>query len=445
MAAQIDKLFQVMVAQNASDMHLSAGAPPILRIHGEMVRLEHPSLSNENVQALIFEILNDKQKRLFIDNWELDCSYQISGLGRFRVNVFMQRKGMGAVFRVIPEEIKTIQELGLPTDLLNLVDVPRGLVLVTGPTGSGKSTTLAALLHTINTERKEHIITIEDPIEFVHENRMCLVNQREVSSHTKSFANALKAALREDPDIILVGEMRDLETIHLAMTAAETGHLVFGTLHTNNAAKTVDRIIDVFPEGQQAQIRVMLAESLRGVVAQTLFTRADKPGRVAAIEILVNTHAIANLIREGKTFQIPSAMQTGASHGMLTFENSIKQHILDGKISKEEGESFLGISKHKKEESSEAPVPQGGRGHASGPSKAKAPPPPQRPPSGPPGAKVTPFPQSSPASVPSTKPLPPPPAAVGGIKITSTSDNASSSIPSAGKFLENLGFKKKSG
>jgi twitching motility protein PilT len=245
MAAQIDKLFQVMVAQNASDMHLSAGAPPILRIHGEMVRLEHPSLTNENVQSLIFEILNDKQKRLFVENWELDCSYQIAGLGRFRVNVFMQRKGMGGVFRVIPEEIKTVHELGLPPDLLNLVEVPRGLVLVTGPTGSGKSTTLAALLHTINCERKEHIITIEDPIEFVHENRMCLINQREVSSHTKSFANALKASLREDPDIILVGEMRDLETIHLAMTAAETGHLVFGTLHTNNAAKTVDRIIDV--------------------------------------------------------------------------------------------------------------------------------------------------------------------------------------------------------
>ncbi|MCB0386831.1 MAG: PilT/PilU family type 4a pilus ATPase, partial [Bdellovibrionales bacterium] len=218
--AQIHKLFQVMVAQNASDMHLSSGAPPILRIHGEMVRLEHPSLTNENVQALIFEILNDKQKRQFVENWELDCSYAIKGLGRFRVNVFMQRRGMGGVFRVIPEEIKTVHELGLPDSLLKLVEVPRGMILVTGPTGSGKSTTLAALLHTINCERKEHILTIEDPIEFVHENRMCLINQREVTSHTKSFANALKAALREDPDIILVGEMRDLETIHLAMTAA---------------------------------------------------------------------------------------------------------------------------------------------------------------------------------------------------------------------------------
>ncbi|MCB0361125.1 MAG: type IV pilus twitching motility protein PilT [Bdellovibrionales bacterium] len=434
MASQIDKLFQVMIAQNASDMHLSAGAPPILRIHGEMVRLEHPDLSNENVQALVFEILSDKQKRLFIENWELDCSYHIVGLGRFRVNVFMQRRGMGAVFRVIPEDIKTVHELGLPEDLLHLVEVPRGLVLVTGPTGSGKSTTLAALLHTINTERKEHIITIEDPIEFVHENRMCLINQREVSSHTKSFANALKASLREDPDIILVGEMRDLETIHLAMTAAETGHLVFGTLHTNNAAKTIDRIIDVFPEGQQAQVRVMLAESLRGVIAQTLFPRADKPGRVAAIEILVNTHAVANLIREGKTFQIPSAMQTGSSHGMITFETSIRKHVLDGRISKEEGDSFLDIHKPRKEEDG-AGGPSGGTHRPGGAPKPQASPqrpqavPQQRPPAPGQTSKMNPNmrPQSSPT---------------GDIKITSSGENASSG---AGKLLENFGLKKKSG
>lgn len=442
MAAQIDKLFQVMVTQNASDMHLSSGAPPILRIHGEMVRLEHPALSNENVQALVFEILNDKQKRLFIDNWELDCSYHIPNLGRFRVNVFMQRRGMGAVFRVIPEEIKTVRELGLPEDLLHLVEVPRGLVLVTGPTGSGKSTTLAALLHTINCERKEHIITIEDPIEFVHENRLCLINQREVSSHTKSFANALKAALREDPDIILVGEMRDLETIHLAMTAAETGHLVFGTLHTNNAAKTVDRIIDVFPEGQQAQVRVMLAESLRGVVAQTLFPRADKPGRVAAIEILVNTHAVGNLIREGKTFQIPSAMQTGSSHGMITFENSIRTLIGEGRISKDEGESFLGIHKSKKEDTPESPSsPHGGR--PAPPNRPAAPPPKtsssaQRP-TGPANSQRQPAPPPG-GTKPST-----PPAAMGGIKITSTSESGSSFQSGAGKLLENFGLKKKSG
>lgn len=271
----------------------------------------------------------------------------------------MQRKGLAAVFRVIPTEIKTVDELGLPKAILDLVDVPRGLVLVTGPTGSGKSTTLAAILHTINMTRKEHIITIEDPIEFVHDNQASLVNQREVKSHTKSFANALKAALREDPDIILVGEMRDLETISLAMTAAETGHLVFGTLHTNSAAKTVDRIIDVFPDSQQAQIRVMLAESLRGVVAQTLFPRADKPGRVAAIEILKNIPAVANLIREGKTYQIPSVMQTGRQFGMQTFESHITSLITEGKLAKEAGYLFLGKDPAK----SKAPP---GEGPASG-------------------------------------------------------------------------------
>ena len=343
--AQIDELFKLMVQQNASDLHIASGAPPYLRIHGEMVRLEHAPLNSKAVQSLIFEILSEKQKKDFIEAWELDCSYSLEGLGRFRCNVFMQRKGLGAVFRVIPTELKTIQELGMPRNLIDLVNVPRGLILVTGPTGSGKSTTLAALLHTINMTRKEHIITIEDPIEFVHDNQMSLVNQREVNSHTKSFANALKAALREDPDIILVGEMRDLETISLAMTAAETGHLVFGTLHTNSASKTVDRIIDVFPENQQSQIRVMLAESLRGVIAQTLFPRADKPGRVAAIEILKNTSAISNLIRENKTYQIPSAMQTGIQHGMITFEQSITKLIMDGKVDRDIGEQFLGRKK----------------------------------------------------------------------------------------------------
>lgn len=343
--AQIDKLFEIMVKQGASDLHLSAGAPPILRLHGEMSKLQHPELSNENVQGLVFEILNDKQKRQFVENWELDCSYQLPGVGRFRVNVFMQRRGLGAVFRVIPEEIQSMEQLNLPQALSNLISVPRGLILVTGPTGSGKSTTLAAMIHTINLTKKEHIITIEDPIEFVHENQQSLINQREVSSHTKSFANALKAALREDPDIVLVGEMRDLETIKLAMTAAETGHLVFGTLHTNNAAKTVDRIIDVFPEAQQSQIRTMLAESLRGVVAQTLFKRADKPGRVAALEILKNTPAVGNLIREGKTFQIPSVMQTSSEHGMLTFETSVTQLVKEGKVSKDDADTFLGKKK----------------------------------------------------------------------------------------------------
>jgi twitching motility protein PilT len=341
--AQIDQLFKVMVAQNASDLHLSAGAPPFLRIHGEMIKLEHPDLTNEAVQQLIFEILTEKQKRSFVDAWELDCSYAVHGLGRFRCNVFMQRRGMGGVFRVIPEKIKTVQELGLPEVILKMIDVPRGLMLVTGPTGSGKSTTLAAILHTINKTRREHILTIEDPIEFVHENHMSLFNQREVSSHTKSFANALKAALREDPDTILVGEMRDLETIALAITAAETGHLVFGTLHTNSAAKTVDRIIDAFPEGQQAQIRVMLAESLRGVISQTLFPRADQPGRVAALDIMINTFAVANLIREGKTFQIPSVMQTGVADGMMTFDMHLKKLVAEGRVRKEDSDNFLQV------------------------------------------------------------------------------------------------------
>lgn len=340
--AQIDQLFKIMVEQQASDLHLSAGAPPCLRIHGEMIQLEHPALTNEGVQTLIFEILTEKQRRLFIENWELDCSYSMPNLGRFRCNVFMQRRGMGAVFRVIPEKIKTVQELGLPDVIGRLIDVSRGLILVTGPTGSGKSTTLAAMIHTINMTQRQHILTVEDPIEFVHENRQSLINQREVSSHTKSFANALKAALREDPDTMLVGELRDLETISLAITAAETGHLVFGTLHTNSAAKTVDRIIDAFPEAQQAQIRVMLSESLRGVVAQTLFTRRDRPGRIAAFEVLINTFAVSNLIREGKTFQIPSVMQTSAGTGMMTFESHLRTLVESGQVSKDDALAFLG-------------------------------------------------------------------------------------------------------
>lgn len=353
--AEIDKLFNLMIEKKASDLHLSAGSPPLLRVHGEMAKLEMPALSSDDLQKLIFEILNEKQKRNFVENWELDCSYNLAGVARFRVNVFMQRRGLGAVFRVIPEKIQTVQELELPEQLLNLIEVPRGLIVVTGPTGSGKSTTLASLIHTINMTRHEHILTIEDPIEFVHENHGCLINQREVSSHTKSFASALKASLREDPDIILVGEMRDLETISLAMTAAETGHLVFGTLHTNSAAKTVDRIIDVFPQGQQAQVRTMLSESLRGVVAQTLFPRKDRPGRVAAIEILVNTPATANLIREGKTFQIPSAMQVGKEHGMMTFESHLNELVAKGRVDKIEADLFLG--KVKGGHGKEAPPP----------------------------------------------------------------------------------------
>jgi len=330
-----------MKERGASDLHLTSGSPPYMRIHGEMVKLNYKSVTADTSQALIFEILNNKQKDIFTENWDLDLSYPLSGVGRFRVNVFMQRTGISAAFRLIPEKIKTIRELDLPEQLSSLIDVSEGLVLVTGPTGSGKSTTLASLIHTINVDQQAHIITIEDPIEFVHENHQSLVSQREVSSHTKSFGSALRAALREDPDIILVGEMRDLETISLAITAAETGHLVFGTLHTNSAVKTVDRIIDVFPETQQAQIRVMLSESLRGVVSQVLLPRADHAGRAPAVEVLINMPAIANLIREGKTFQIASAMQTGRAHGMITFENSIQELIRNEIVSKEVGNNFL--------------------------------------------------------------------------------------------------------
>lgn len=339
--AKLDELFKIMRDQNASDLHISSGAPPYLRINGDMVTLNYRNLNPEECQALIFEILTDRQKKLFVDTWELDCTYAVPNQGRVRVNVFMQRKGVGAVFRFIPDKIKSVQELSLPPQVLELIDAPKGLILVTGPTGSGKSTTLAALIDHINQTQQSHILTVEDPIEFVYENKACLINQREVSSHTKSFANALKAALREDPDIILVGEMRDLETIQLAITAAETGHLVFGTLHTNNAAKTVDRVIDVFPEAQQEQIRVMLSESLRGVIAQTLL-KTIKPGRAAALEILITTPAISNLIREGKTFQIPSIMQTGRGSGMLTFENSIGELVQKRIVSQEEANTYIG-------------------------------------------------------------------------------------------------------
>lgn len=340
--ATIDELFRLMVDQGASDLHITSGAPPYLRLHGNMISLNYRELSSQDVQGLIFEILSEKQKKSFIDKWELDCAYTLQGVGRFRCNIFMQRKGLGAVFRIIPEKIKTAQELNLPPAIMDVIDCEKGLILVTGPTGSGKSTTLASLIHHINATREAHIITVEDPIEFVHPNIKCLINQREVGSHTKSFANALKAALREDPDILLVGELRDLETISLALTAAETGHIVFGTLHTNSAAKTIDRIIDVFPSGQQQQIRTMLAESLRGVIAQTLFTRADGQGRIAAYEIMRNTKAIGNLIRESKIHQIPSAMQTGSSSGMILFEKYIEDLVRKGKVSAHDAKTFLG-------------------------------------------------------------------------------------------------------
>ena len=341
--ASIDELLKEMVQQNASDLHITTGAPPYLRIHGSMIPLDlYKPLGAQETQGLLFEILSDKQKKKFIENWELDFAYAIEGVGRFRGNVFMQRKGLGAVFRQIPEKIKTAEELGLPRSMIDLINCDRGLVLVTGPTGSGKSTTLAALIHHININHDYHIITIEDPIEFVHKSAKSLINQREVGSHTKSFSNALESALREDPDVILVGELRDLETISLALTAAETGHLVFATLHTNSATKTIDRIIDVFPSTQQQQIRVMLSESLRGVIAQTLFRKPDGSGRVAAYEIMRNTKAISNLIREGKTHQITSVIQTGAKYGMILFEKSIEELLKKGLVTKADAMAFLG-------------------------------------------------------------------------------------------------------
>src|SRR6266850_3045350 len=339
--ARIDEILKQMMEREASDLHVSSGSAPYLRVHGEMVRLNYKDLTPEVCQALLFEILSSSQRENFLETWDLDCSYSLKGVGRFRVNVFRQRHGIGAVLRRIPESIKTVQELGLPSNITNLLDVSEGLILVTGPTGSGKSTTLASLIHTINTSRRAHIITIEDPIEFVHHNKNSLINQREVSSHTKSFHQALRAALREDPDVILVGEMRDLETISLAITAAETGHLVLATLHTNSATKTVDRIIDAFPEAQQAQIRVMLSESLRAVIAQTLVRRSEGQGRVAVVEVLVNIPAVANLIREGKTFQIHSSMQTGQVHGMITFEAAMNDLVRRGIVSRQDANTFL--------------------------------------------------------------------------------------------------------
>ena len=353
--AQIDQLFKLTVENGASDLHLRAGSPPFMRVRGRMVKLNYRNLSAEEVHSLIFEILSEKNRAEFLENWDLDCSYYLEGTGRFRCNIFIQREGMAAVFRLVPEKVKTVEELNLPTGVLKLIEATKGLVLVTGPTGSGKSTTLAALVHEINVNRECHIITIEDPIEYVHKSHRSLVNQREVNSHTKSFASALRAALREDPDIILVGELRDLETVSLALTAAETGHLVFGTLHTNGAANTIGRIIDIFPPEQQAQIRVMLSESLRGVVSQALLPRTDEQGMAAALEILVNTKAVANLIREGKTYQIPSTMQTGRSQGMLPFEKSLDDLIRKGLISKETADEFLGKNTQKLT-ASEAPA-----------------------------------------------------------------------------------------
>ncbi len=334
--AKIDAFFKYMIENEASDLHLCSGAKAKIRKHGELEEMEYPDLNNDVLQSLLFEITTEQQKEAFLAKRDLDFAYEIPGMARFRANYFQQKRGMGAVFRVIPTEILTVEDLNLPPQILKLTQLSRGLVLVTGPTGSGKSTTLAAIIDYINRNRKEHILTIEDPVEFVHQNKGCLVNHREIGNHTESFAAALRAALREDPDVILVGEMRDLETIELAITAAETGHLVFGTLHTSSAAKTIDRIIDAFPAGQQAQIRTMLSESIKGILCQQLLRRSDKPGRVAALEILFCKTAIANLIREAKTFQIASMIQTGKGDGMQLLDQSIMDFLMKKQITPEE-------------------------------------------------------------------------------------------------------------
>ena len=343
-AMDISELLMFAIKQGASDLHLSTGEPPILRIHGDMRKLEMECLTQDQVHKMIYDILNDTQRKMLEEHKELDFSIALGDFGRFRVNVFYQHRGEAAVLRTIPSKIVTIEQLGLPPVIRQICRYERGLVLVTGPTGSGKSTTLAAMIDLINNEYKGHIITVEDPIEFVHSSKSCLISQRELGAHTLSFANALRSALREDPDVILVGEMRDLETIALALTAAETGHLVFATLHTNNAPKTIDRIIDVFPAGQQSQIRTQFSETLMAVVSQTLFKRRDGAGRVAALEVMIGTPAIRNLIRENKISQIPSAMQTGQKFGMLTMEASIKELISRHLIDAEEAEGFLNVS-----------------------------------------------------------------------------------------------------
>ena len=333
--AQIDAFFKLMNDQGASDLHMVSGQQPILRIRGDMERVKYKVLENDELKAMVYEIVSEEKIKVFEETGDVDFGYEIAGLARYRGNLFMQKYGVGSVFREIPSDILTCEQLGLPKVISKLASLPKGMVLVTGPTGSGKSTTLAAIVDEVNKTRSDHILTVEDPIEFVHKSQKCIVNHREVGLHTKSFGAALRGALREDPDVILVGEMRDLETIALAMEAAMTGHLVFGTLHTLNASKTVDRVIEIFPADQQAQVRSTLADALKAVVSQNLFKRVDIKGRCAALEILICTPAVRNLIREGKTYQIPSAMQTGKKFGMQTLDDAIMEFLQKGWISPE--------------------------------------------------------------------------------------------------------------
>jgi len=331
--AKIDAFFRLMHDQNASDLHLVAGQQPAIRIRGDIERIKYDVLTNDALKVLLYEITPEHKIKQFEETGDVDFAYEVPALARYRVNYFRQKNGMGAVFREIPDKIKSCADLALPTVIAKLAALPRGLVLITGPTGSGKSTTLAAIIDEANRLRRDHIITIEDPIEFVHQSQGCIVNQREIGVHTKSFATALRGALREDPDIILVGEMRDLETISLAIEAASTGHLVFSTVHTTSAPKTVDRIIEVFPSSEQLQIRSTLADGLRAVVSQVLFKRVDVKSRCVALEICIATPAVRNLIRESKTYQIPSMMQTGKKYGMQLLDDAIMDLYNRGWIS----------------------------------------------------------------------------------------------------------------
>jgi len=334
--ARIDDLFALQHDRSASDLHLFAGSPPALRVRGDMEKIADESLDDEELREMLFEILTPAQRQEIEETGDLDFGYEVQGIARYRCNYFKQKNGIGAVFREIPSTVLTVDQLGLPQVLKQLAMLPRGLVLLTGPTGSGKSTTLAAIIEHANANRKCHIVTIEDPIEFVHQPKQCIVNHREVETHTQSFSKALRAALREDPDIILVGEMRDLETTTLAIEAANTGHLVLSTMHTMGATRTIDRIVDMFPADQQSQIRTSLSESLKAVMSQSLFKRADKPGRIAALEILLVTPAASNLIREQKTFQLMTVIQTGRRLGMISLDDAIGDLLQRRLISPEE-------------------------------------------------------------------------------------------------------------
>ena len=332
----VTDLLGFAVKNNASDIHVSAGLPPMVRINGEIKPVNVPPLSKEIVHAMIYDIMNDAQRKWYEENLEIDFAIDVPQVARFRINAFQQDRGPAAAFRTIPAKVLSLEELNAPVVFKEIIDVPRGLVLVTGPTGSGKSTTLAAMVNHINNHRQDHIITIEDPIEFLHTPNKCLINQREVGANTKSFENALRSALREDPDVILVGELRDLETMRLALTAAETGHVVFGTLHTSSAPKTIDRIIDSFPGGEKDMVRAMLSESLRAVIAQTLIPTADHRGRVAAHEIMIANPAIRNLIRENKVAQMYSVIQTGQNQGMQTLDQCLLALVRAHKISRDD-------------------------------------------------------------------------------------------------------------